>query len=80
MVRLFNITIKGNEIACDYDPENCGKIGHLTANVDTEEITNIEYSDYEFGKKMYAAHVRQKLFELLLKKEVVPSEAIAIWY
>ena len=40
----------------------------------------IEFSKYEYGKKMYVAHVREKLSELLDKGQPIPKEAIVIWY
>ncbi len=80
MVRLFNILLSDNEISCDYTPETSDKKGHIVVDVKSYEIKKIEFSDYEYGKKMYASRVRSKLEELLNKNEPVPKEAISIWY
>lgn len=80
MVRLLNILLDGDSISCDYIPENSNDIGKVTVDVATHEVTNIEFSKYEYGKKMYVAHVREKLSELLDKGQPIPKEAIVIWY
>ncbi len=80
MVHLLNISFDGNNISCDYIPENSNKIGKVTVDAVTREITHIEYSEYKFGKKMYVAHVRAKLSELLDIGQPIPNEAFAIWY
>ena len=41
---------------------------------------HIEYSEYKFGNKMYVAHVRAKLSELLDIGQSTPNEEFAIWY
>ncbi|WP_432650382.1 hypothetical protein [Huintestinicola sp.] len=80
MVQLLNITFDGKNISCDYIPENSNKIGKVTVDAVTREVTNIEYSEYKFSKKMYVAHVRAKLSELLDIGQPIPNEAFAIWY
>lgn len=80
MVNLFNILYDGSSISCDYIPENSNEIGRVTVNAKTREVTDIEFSKYEYGKKMYVAHVRKKLSELLDLGQPIPKEAIAIWY
>ena len=80
MVDLFNITLDGNIIECDYIPEKSGKTGHVSVDVNSEEIKEVSYSDYEYGKKMYTAHVRSKLMQLWHSNEPIPKEATAVWY
>lgn len=80
MVHLFNIFVEADNISCDYEPEKSGKIGHVTVNTETEEIVKVDYSQYEYGKKMYVAQVRAKLAELLRQKDHIPSETFALWY
>lgn len=80
MVNLFNILYDGSSISCDYIPENSNKIGKVTVDANTHEITQVVFSEYEYGKKMYVAHVRAKLSELLNIGQPIPKEAIAIWY
>lgn len=80
MVRLFNILFDGNSISCDYFPENSNDIGKVTVDAKTREVTNVEFSEYEHGKKMYVAHVRAKLSELLDMGQPIPKEAQAIWF
>lgn len=80
MVSLFNIIFDGNSISCDYIPENSNNIGKVTVDAKTREVTNVEFSKYEHGKKMYVAHVRKKLSELLDIGQPIPNEAKAIWY
>ena len=80
MVSLFNIIFDGNSISCDYIPENSNNIGKVTVDAETREVTNVEFSKYEHGKKMYVAHVRKKLSELLDIGQPIPNEAKAIWY
>ncbi len=79
MVKLFNISIVKDNISCDYTPEDCGKAGHVTMNIKSQEIIDIKYSEYEYGKKSYVAHVRKKLAELTQLSEI-PKEVIAVWY
>ena len=76
----FNIIFDGNSISCDYIPENSNNIGKVTVDAKTREVTNVEFSKYEHGKKMYVAHVRKKLSELLDIGQPIPNEAKAIWY
>ncbi len=80
MVEITNIVINGNTISCNYDPEKSGKLGIISVDIETEEIIAINYSDYEYGKKMYAAHVRSKLIEALKSKKEIPSVLKAVWY
>lgn len=77
MVSLLNILYDGNSISCDYIPENSNDVGKVTK---TREVTNIEFSKYEHGKKMYVAHVRAKLSELLDIGQPIPEETTAIWF
>lgn len=80
MVSLLNIIFDGNSISCDYIPENSGDAGKVTIDAKTREVTNVEFSKYEHGKKMYVAHVRSKLSELLDLGQPIPKEATAIWF
>lgn len=80
MVRLMNISCDENKISCDYIPENSDNIGEVTVDIKSREVTNVEFSKYEYGKKMYVAHVRARLSELLDTEQPVPKETIAIWY
>ena len=78
MVSLLNILYDGNSISCDYIPENSNDVGKVTVDAKTREITNVEFSKYEYGKKMYVAHVRAKLSELLDIGQPIPEETTAI--
>lgn len=80
LVHLFNILMTNDEISCDYTPETSNKTGHIVVDKKSREIKRIEFSDYEYGKKMYAAHVRLKLDELLNSKEPLPKETVSAWY
>lgn len=80
MVHLFNISIENNIASCDYTPETSDKVGHVVVDLKTEEVSRVDYSEYEFGKGMYVAHVRSKLLELFKSSEAVPKETTAIWY
>ena len=80
MVNLLNIVFDGNSISCDYIPENSSDAGKVTVDAKTREVTNVEFSKYEHGKKMYVAHVRSKLSELLDLGQPIPKEATAIWF
>lgn len=80
MVRLINISCDENKISCDYIPENSDNIGKVTIDIKSREVTNVEFSEYEYGKKMYVAHVRAKLSELLDIGQPIPKETTAIWY
>lgn len=80
MVNLFNILYDGNSISCDYIPENSDKIGKVTVDANTREVIQVVFSAYEHGKKMYVAHVRSKLSDLLDVGQPIPKEATAIWY
>ena len=80
MVKLFNILCDENKISCDYIPENSDNAGKVTVDINSREVTNVEFSKYEYGKKMYVTHVRAKLSELLDIGQPIPKEATAIWY
>lgn len=80
MVSLLNILYDGNSISCDYIPENSNDVGKVTVDAKTREITNVEFSKYEYGKKMYVAHVRAKLSELPDIGQPIPEETTAIWF
>lgn len=51
MVRLMNISCDENNISCDYIPENSDNIGKVTVDIRSREVTNVEFSKYEYGKK-----------------------------
>ncbi len=76
----MNISCDENKISCDYIPENSDNIGKVTVDIKSREVTNVEFSGYEYGKKMYVAHVRAKLSELLDMGQPIPKETTAIWY
>lgn len=80
MVRLMNISCDENNISCDYIPENSNNIGKVTVDIRFREVTNVEFSKYEYGKKMYVAHVRARLSELLDAGQPIPKETTAMWY
>ncbi len=80
MVRLMNISCDENNISCDYIPENSDNIGKVTVDIRSREVTNVEFSKYEYGKKMYVAHVRARLSELLDAGQPISKETTAIWY
>ena len=80
MVQLYNISLDGEIISCDYEPENSGKKGHISVDANSYEVTGIVFSDYEYGKKMYVSHVRSKLVELLNSSDSLPNAVTAIWY
>ncbi|MBR1422933.1 MAG: hypothetical protein IJ571_05780 [Ruminococcus sp.] len=80
MVRLFNIVNDDESIYCDYEPEKSGLFGKVVVDKVTEEIRSVSYSEYEYGKKMYVAHVRAKLCELLNLNGEIPKETVAIWF
>lgn len=80
MVQLLNIIYDGNSISCDYIPENSKKIGKVTVEASTREITKVIFSEYEHGQQMYVAQVRAKLSQLLDDGQPIPKETMAIWY
>ena len=47
MVKLFNIQLQGKVISCDYTPENSELAGHIEIDTNSEEIINIQYSNYQ---------------------------------
>ena len=80
MVHLTNITFDDESISCNYEPEKSGKMGKVVVDKANEEVKSVSYSDYEFGKKMYVAHVRSKLCELMKLGGDIPKEAVAVWF
>lgn len=80
MVKLFNIQLQGKVISCDYTPENSELAGHIEIDTNSEEITNIQYSNYQYGKKMYVSQARQKLIEIFKSGEPFPKQTVSIWY
>ena len=79
MVKIFDIKKTDNKISCSYTPETSSLKGFVEVDAKTQEVTNVEYSKYEYGKKMYIAHVRSKLAELLTASKI-PKEIIVNWY
>lgn len=80
MVEIFNIKVDENLISCNYSPEDSGLAGKVVVDVNSEEITDIEYSKYIYGKKMYVAHVRKKLMDLFKSESPIPDKVTATWY
>ncbi len=80
MVRIFNIILSDNLISCKYTPEDSSEEGKLTVNTVTREITDISYSNFEYGKKTYAHHAYLKLLELFDNGKPFPKEAFSTWY
>lgn len=70
MVRIFNIVYKDDKISCNYEPEKSGKYGYVEIDTNTMEVSDLTYSEYEYGKKMYVAQVRNKLDEAFKKNKI----------
>ncbi len=79
MVRIFNIIHKDNKISCNYEPEKSGKYGYVEIDTESMEIAKLTYSDYEYGKKMYVAQVRNKIEEAFRKNELT-DEMYAVFF
>ena len=80
MVRLFNIKRNQDSISCDYEPENSNQIGHVIIDNTTCDVKDVDFPDYEYGKKMYVSHVRSALENALNSKKPFPEEIICNWY
>lgn len=80
MVKLFNIKKSDNLISCNYTPETSSLKGFVEVDAKTQEVSKVEYSEYEYGKKTYVAHVRSKLSELLSANKPIPKEIVVSWY
>lgn len=80
MVKIFDITADDNRIRCYYTPENTDLKGFVEIDRETLEITKVKYSEFEYGKRMYVAHVRSKISELIKANKPLPKETYAIWY
>ncbi len=80
MVKIFDIKKNNNIVSCSYTPEASTLKGYVEIDVTTHEIKSVKYSDYEYGKKMYVAHVRSKLSELLRSNKPLPKVTTATWY
>ena len=79
MVKLFDIKKSENKISCSYTPETSSLKGYVEVDARTQEVTDVKFSEYEYGKKTYVAHVRAKLSELLTAKKI-PNEIVVNWY
>lgn len=78
MVIIENIKLNSEGIQCDYNPEKSGKMGHINLNADGS--TNIQYSDYEYGKQTYAQKTIDKLKQLLEHTDNIPNSTAVTWY
>lgn len=67
MVKIFDITQKGDIISCSYTPETSDLKGYVEVDMKTHEVKSVKYSEYEYGKKMYVAHVRSKYQNCLVQ-------------
>ena len=80
MVKIFNIIDKDDVVCCNYTPENTDLHGYVEISKTTQEVVKVMYSDYEYGKKMYVAHVRSKISEFIINKQAFPKELTVVWY
>lgn len=80
MVDIFNIKRENNVVSCNYIPENSGKIGAVEIDAETFEVINVDYSDYEYGKKLFVSEVRAKIEELLKLNKPLPTDAKSICF
>lgn len=80
MVRIFNIKENDNVVSCAYTPEDSNLEGYVEVDKKTHEIKEVKYSEYEYGKKMYVSHVREKISEILNSEKTFPNEITAVWY
>ena len=80
MVELYNIVLLDNLISCEYSPEHSEIWGKVLVNTDTGEIESVDYSSYEYGKKMYVAQVRAKLMKLFQAGNSIPRASTAIFF
>lgn len=80
MVKIFDIVDNGGIIYCNYTPENTDLQGTVEIDKETLGVVKVNYSAYEYGKKMYVAHVRSKISEYITANKKLPKELIAVWY
>ena len=80
MVDIFNIKRENNVVFCNYIPENSGKIGFVEIDAITHEVINVDYSDYEYGKRLFVSEVRAKIEELLKLNKPLPTDTKSICF
>lgn len=78
MVILQNIKLTKEGIECEYNPEQSGRIGHISLNKDGD--ADIIYSDYEYGRQTYAHKAIRKLAVLLEDAGNIPTQTAVTWY
>ena len=77
MLRLRNIKVSGNIVEAEYSPESSGVWGHISVDVNNEEIIHSEevsgYSEF------YRWHAFWKLIDIVKSHSDV-KECIVMWY
>lgn len=76
MLRLKNITVKKNMAEADYSPEESDWWGHISVDLESEEMIADQHQDYGMG---YLAHAKWKLLEMAREK-CPRTECVVMWY
>lgn len=80
MLKLTNIKIDKTVISCDYYPEHTGLKGHISFDVEKDEVVDYEPSAYPANGQMYKTQVMAKLWKLYKNKDDIPVEVYSVWY
>lgn len=79
MVKLKNLKRNDNLAECDIIPEDSQQVGHITVNLDSEELENFLLpADYEWCEN-HVQHAARTLAELMKNGEM-PEEYLVMWY
>ncbi len=74
-----NIKRENGTISANYNPEDSGKLGFVSLDIETCEILERELSELDKGSHIYLHHAVSKLKQIRVENEI-PSELLVAWY
>lgn len=79
MLKLKNIKKNNGIISAEYDPEDSGKIGSITVDIESEKMIESNASELDNEFPIYLNHAITALLEMKDDEEI-PEEKLVMWY
>lgn len=79
MLKLKNIKKNNGIISAEYDPEDSGKIGSISIDIESGKTIESNVSELDNEFPIYLNHAIDALLEMKDKEEM-PEERLVMWY
>lgn len=79
MLKLKNIKRNNGIISAEYDPENSGKVGAVSIDVENGKVVESVVSSYDADFPIYLNHAIESL-KKLKDDPKLPQEKLVMWH